>query len=290
MSTPNTLIDSGLESDVYRVKDDSGRDLILKKRKLTGRQDYLFEAYAYRQLAALGALVPEVIRVDADELLMTRLSGREMDDQSELYSDERLFADIARNLALCSDVKFKGFGFAAQTGGLFTGEHSTWLDFLNTSEQSFENPNIADSGLGESFIARLHDTWNIQKPNMDLEQGTLVHGDFAMSSLFVEGRRLTGIIDFGDAFIGDPLMDIAYFRLKEITKPYGEDTYRRLLRHYADVRNITINNELEQKIIFYMIYWGLKRLEHCPDQELKRKFASKLKLVAKTAWRPGGMR
>jgi aminoglycoside phosphotransferase (APT) family kinase protein len=114
---------------------------------------------------------------------------------------------------------------------------------------------------------------------MTLDQGALVHGDFAMSSLLVDGQSFTGVIDFGDAFIGDPLMDIAYFRFKEITKSYGHDIYRRLLRHYTDARKIILDDELEQKIVFYMIYWGLKRLEHCPDQELRKKFAAKLRMV-----------
>jgi hypothetical protein len=66
----------------------------LKKRKPAGKQNYLFEAYAYRQLTALGALVPEVVRASPEELLMTQLAGREMDDQDELYTDEQLFANI----------------------------------------------------------------------------------------------------------------------------------------------------------------------------------------------------
>lgn len=274
------LPNSGLESTVSRVKDDGGRDLILKKRKPTGRQNYLFEAYAYRQLKALDALVPEAVRVSPDELLMTAIAGQEMDDQPNLYTSEQFFADIATNLALCNGVTFQGFGPTILKGDLFTGEYNSWSDFLDTTERLFESPEFTESGLGENSLAKLHSAWNAQKPNMQLEQGRLVHGDFAMSSIFVDNGKLTGIIDFGDAFIGDPLMDIAYFRFKEITKPYGEDIYRRLLRHYAKVRDLTVNDKLEQKIIFYMVYWGLKRLEHCPDEELRGKFADKLEVVA----------
>jgi aminoglycoside phosphotransferase (APT) family kinase protein len=272
------LIDSGLESDVYYINSHDGRELILKKSKLSGRQNYLFEACAYRSLRSLGARVPEVVRVNSEELLMTRLSGGVMDDQAELYDNDQLFADIAYNLALCNSVTFEGFGGAVQSGDSFVGEYPTWAAFLDTTEQLFEDPEIVGE-LGEAYIAKLRSTWKSQKPKMTLYQGALVHGDFAMSSLFVDGQSLTGVIDFGDAFIGDPLMDIAYFRFKEITKSYGYDIYRRLLRHYADARKLTLDSELEQKIVFYMIYWGLKRLEHCPDRELRKKFAAKLKIV-----------
>ncbi len=268
------LIDSGLESDVYSVEDHEGRELILKKAKPTGRQNYLFEAHAYRRLKSLGALVPDVIQASSDDLLITKLPGYIMDDHAELYDNDQLFEDIARNLALCRNVTFRGYGSAVRNGDLFVGEYSTWPEFLDSAEQLFESPKII-SELHKNEIAKLSSMWRAQKPRVKLEQGALVHGDFAMSSLFVDGQTLTGIIDFGDAFIGDPLMDIAYFRLKEISKTYGQDVYRRLLRHYTN----TPTDDSEQKIMFYMIYWGLKRLEHCPDPELKKKFATKLKMV-----------
>lgn len=276
--TEARLIDSGLESDVYYVKDQNGCELILKKAKATGRQNYLFEAYACRTLKSFGALIPDVVRVNNNELLMTKLPGSTMDDQSELYENDQLFDDIAQNLALYSRVTFQGFGNAVKKGNSFVGEYSTWLEFLNVAGHLFENHRVR-SKLEEADIAKLHSIWRAQKPKMTLDQGTLVHGDFALSSLFVEGQSFTGIIDFGDAFIGDPIMDIAYFRFKEITKSYGKDIYRRLLRRYTDARNIIVDDEFERKIKFYMIYWGLKRLEHCPDHELQKKFVTKLKMV-----------
>lgn len=278
--TNKNLIETGLESNVYSVKDHYGQSLILKKHKSTCRQNYLFEVYAYERLGELGALVPTVVRASSEEILMTRLSGNEMDDQLELYGDEQLFIEIAQNLALSSKLKFQGFGLAVQKGDSFVGKNSTWAEFLSTAEQLFKSPHILESGLDKNWVTKLKKIWKAQKPNMALEQGVLVHGDFAMSSIFVNDRSLSGIIDFGDAFIGDPLMDIAYFRFKEITKNYGQDIYQRLLRHYANTRKITVNNELEQKIIFYMIYWGLKRLEHCPDEFMKEKFTDKLRVVA----------
>lgn len=279
-STTNAkLINSGLESDVYDVKDHDGRELILKKAKSTGRQNYLFEAYAYRSLKSLGALVPDVVRVNAEELLMTKLLGDVMDDQIDLYGNDQLFEDIAHNLALCANVTLQGYGRAVQDGDSFVGQYPTWSKLLDAAEQLFDSPEVMNE-LGRNDIAKLRSIWRVQKPKVRLEQGALVHGDFAMSSLFVEDQKFTGIIDFGDAVIGDPLMDIAYFRFKEITKGYGQDVYERLLRHYTDARKIIIDDELEEKIVFYMIYWGLKRLEHCPSQELRKKFVAKLKAVS----------
>src|SRR4051794_27385100 len=40
-------------------------------------------------------------------------------------------------------------------------------------------------------------------------QGRLVHGDLGPDHIRVEGDRLTGVIDWGDAGLGDPAIDLA---------------------------------------------------------------------------------
>ena len=123
----------------------------------------------------------------------------------------------------------------------------------------------------------MHDFWEAALPGISLKQGSLVHGDFAMSAIFVEGSTYAGLIDFGDALIGDPVMDLAYFRFKEITKPYGPATYDLLCRAYQHATGRSI---AEQRVLFYMIYWGLERLAHCPDAALHTKFGDKFHEVA----------
>lgn len=113
-----------------------------------------------------------------------------------------------------------------------------------------------------------------------LSQGVLVHGDFAMSALFVNNNQFEGIIDFGDAFVGDPLVDIAYFRFKEITKEYGEQVYANLLQAYIEMGGMKVTPETERRILFYTIYWGLRRLRHCPDSSLRLKFVEKLTKIS----------
>src|SRR5215471_4205206 len=106
------LITSGLESRTYRVADSDGTPLILKERKPSGRQNYPFEAYAYRELAKLGAHVPTVKSADTGHLLMSAFSGEPLDDKPELYTNDTLLAAIAKDLALCRRLTFKGFGTA----------------------------------------------------------------------------------------------------------------------------------------------------------------------------------
>ncbi|MGV9677832.1 phosphotransferase [Nocardia sp. NPDC003482] len=43
-----------------------------------------------------------------------------------------------------------------------------------------------------------------------LPADTVVHGDLGPDHVLVEGDRLTGVIDFGDAHVGDPAIDLAW--------------------------------------------------------------------------------
>lgn len=279
--TSHELVESGLESTVHRVKDQQGSSFILKKRKNTGQHNYFFEAYAYRELHRLGAKVPQVLFVDARQILLSLLPGFEMDDKEDLYNDEALFAEIAHNLAICADIHLHGFGDPLPDGAGFRGKYDTWRDFLKSNDILFKSDLMLASGIKKDEIEKLWSFWQKGCDDIQLRQGCLVHGDFAMSAIFANGRQFTGIIDFGDAIIGDPLMDIAYFRFKEITKDYGLDIYRHLLKHYCLENKLSVNEkEVEYRILFYMIYWGVVRINNCPDPAILQKFVDKLKAVA----------
>lgn len=276
------LIESGLESEVYLVKDPQGKNLILKQRKPTGKHNYLFEAYVYEALGKRGARVPEVIGVTNERLVMTQLSGQEMDDREELFHNTALFRDIARSLSKCREMRLHGFGHVVQSESGFTGQYATWQSFLLATEKLFDSKNITNSGLAKNELTRLQDFWTKTVKEIDLSYGMLVHGDFALSAIFVDDEKFTGIIDFGDAFIGDPLMDIAYFKFKEITKSYGTQLYVNMLKAYEQATGLQLqNDETERRITCYMICWGLQRILHCPDDRLKLKFVEKLREVSR---------
>ena len=273
--TQVTPIATGLESDVYQIAI-GGIDLVLKVRHPDGKQQYEFEAFAYTNMAMEGAMVPQVMYVDDDSLVMTQLAGDEMDDPSELFHDQGLFASAAADLVRCHDIKLPGFGTATKMNASFVGINGSWRDYLDSMKQTLDSL-VPVGTLSDTDIQLLKSFWSSTLPYMTLEEGSLIHGDFAMSAIFVDDTTYTGIIDFGDAFIGDPLMDLAYFRFKEVTKPYGQDIYDLLVDEYRKTADRLID---EKPILFYMVYWGLQRLSHCPDEILRAKFGDKLHVVA----------
>jgi aminoglycoside phosphotransferase len=279
-----TLVEAGLESEVAVAKLTNGPTIVVKYAKPGRHPNYILEADAYRRLKGLGAKVPEVLHVDEESLVMSKLPGAEMDDQEELYQDQVLFDAIAKDLALCWQVSYVGFGpidmLEYRKSGVIKGSYPSWAEFLQQTRDSFGR--LRSSGhLDSTSVTKLEKYWRSAIPILHLGTSHLIHGDFAMSAIFVDDGKYSGTIDFGDALIGDPLMDLAYFKFKEISKDYGELIYRNLSEAYRKHVDSELLENYEVRINLYMIYWGVLRVLDCPDEALKPKFAAKLKLVAK---------
>ena len=273
--TPNEpeLIDAGAESEVYITR--GANPFVIKRRRPNGKIHYDFEAYAYERLKSLGAKVPTVLSYSDDELVMNALAGEELDGKSELYDNTQLFSSIAKDLALCRRVTFEGFGPAVASGSGFKGPYKTWRDYLMHIYKQLDSSKV----LNRQQKNTLEAYWNVVVPEIKLDKGMLVHGDFAMSAIFVNGSTYEGLIDFGDAFIGDPLMDLAYFRFKEINKPCGAQLYSRLLDGY--LANVIIDRAYAEKVVnAYMIYWVVLRVHASHlDHEITEKFLDKTNVL-----------
>lgn len=273
----NTIIDEGSESVVTLVSNDTGSH-IKKTRKPNGKTQYLFEAFAYESLTALGAHVPKVISASDVELTMSVIAGETLDDKTELYSDTTIFDGIAKDLALNRRIGFKGYGKARLVGTEYVGEYDTWQLYLENIYGQINRSTLFSDSQKQQMRAK----WDALLPSISLTMGMLVHGDFALSAIFVSKNSYAGIIDYGDAFIGDPLMDLAYFRFKEITKDYGFGIYNNLADSYAKCTGID-RSVIDEACSFYMLYWGIVRT-HADnlEPEIINKFIEKTLVVIDT--------
>lgn len=269
--TKTKIIDEGSESIVSLTTSDDGIRTITKTRKPGGTTDYLFEAFVYTLVRKLGSHVPEVVSVDESQLVMTALNGETLDDKTELYTENIIFDAIAKDLALNRHITFEGYGYAIEDGTTYRGEYSSWSVFLSATRHKLLESRI----FSKEQKSLLTEKWDLLLLSISLNKGMLVHGDFALSAIFVYRDAYEGIIDFGDAFIGDPLMDLAYFRFKEITKPYGFKIYDMLATSYALYSGIK-RSDIDTSVLFYMIYWAIER-SHAPnlDQAIVEKFIEK---------------
>ena len=271
MIVKNKIIDEGAESIVTLVVLDDGTSVVTKTRQPNGKTQYLFEAFSYESVGRLGSHVPTVVSVDENQLTMSAFVGETIDDQTDLYDDTEIFEHIAKDLALNKQVVFKCYGKPILSGVTYSGEYAEWVDFLNTTYEKLKKSHLLTKIQKESLTSK----WKEMIINIRLDQGSLVHGDFALSAIFVNNNKYEGIIDYGDAFVGDPLLDLAYFRFKEITKDYGHHLYDMLAGAYAEHSDID-REYIDYATTFYMMYWAIERIHTDNlEDEIIQKFIEK---------------
>jgi aminoglycoside phosphotransferase (APT) family kinase protein len=73
------------------------------------------------------------------------------------------------------------------------------------------------------------------RPALRPFEATFVHGDFQAAHVFVDGDEVTGVIDWADAGLGDPLADLAVLTaghsewLDAVLEGYGVDVDREVI-------------------------------------------------------------
>ncbi len=79
-----------------------------------------------------------------------------------------------------------------------------------------------DKGVAEADRARIEASWNGVWPLFRETERSVVHGDLYYQNVLCEHGNVTGIIDFDDAFLGSPLLDLALTMMEFSTWPENE--------------------------------------------------------------------
>ncbi|MEO8396744.1 MAG: phosphotransferase, partial [Chloroflexota bacterium] len=89
-------------------------------------------------------------------------------------------------------------------------------------------PAQLDDSLDEG---RIRDTLEAVWPLAQNNAATLLHGDYWPGNLLWQAGKLAAVIDWEDALLGDPLLDLGNSRL-EILWAFGEEAMERFTDHY----------------------------------------------------------
>lgn len=109
-------------------------------------------------------------------------------------------------------------------------------------------------------------------PRLLANPPVLLHGDFWLGNLLWADAQLTGIIDWEDAAIGDPLADLGKSRL-EMLWALGEAAMKQYTAAY-----LALNPALAASALPFWDLWGALRLSHYPGFAPDAASASRLRL------------
>ncbi|MFL6351219.1 MAG: phosphotransferase family protein [Bryobacteraceae bacterium] len=115
----------------------------------------------------------------------------------------------ARMLDAIAEADLDGMRAFGPFNALGVGGHESWRNFLT----SIADPQRYDWAAIESLadmniVNRVLERVSALAEHCP-ENRRLIHGDFGSNNVLTDGRSITGVIDWSEASIGDPLYDVA---------------------------------------------------------------------------------
>jgi hygromycin-B 4-O-kinase len=185
---------------------------------------------------------------------------------------------ILRMLQAITVSHFNGWGLTDKNlNGLFESWNGFLLRFYN-QKMDYQIETLAGNSLlsWELYEACII---KIKKLLPYLPQTkNVVHGDFGFDNVIADGDTITGVIDWGEAKLGDWLYDVAYLDFNSNDVPYGD-----LWKAFVKRKNLTFQN-MEERLLCYKLVIGLGSVSiaaHIADEAVFEEDRRKLeKLIA----------
>jgi aminoglycoside phosphotransferase (APT) family kinase protein len=198
------------------------------------------------RVAAAGTVpVAEVVWARPDPpaaMVQRRLPGHRLADVAD--APDELRADVVRVLRAIHDVDVTAGG-AGNLGPDLAGEEPTfgaWFVDRVRAEAGAASLTAHERRLAERALGVL----DRARPRLDGQPSGLVHGDFQPTNLLVDGRRVTGVLDWEAAKAGPPWLDLGWWDWWRAVvgapwplAPHGErGDLRRLVRLRIELREL----------------------------------------------------
>lgn len=198
----------------YYVKH-AGKGMLEKESKMT--------EYFYSK--GLGAEVLHYISNDSDWLLTTAIIGEDCVHEKYLMDPKRLCDTLAQELRKLHETDPSDCPIRDRTA-----------EYLAGAEKNYHTGNYDKSHFPDSFGYRsAKEAYDVLAAEKDaLQSRVLLHGDYCLPNIILNGWKLSGFIDVGNGGVGDRHIDIfwgvwtLWFNLK--TNAYCErflDAYGR---------------------------------------------------------------
>ena len=207
----------GYDSEVYRIALQDGDQLVVRIRRY-GQVRMEDEAWAIEQARGAGAPVPDVLLcerraidgAERDVMVQRAVPGRALADLRESLDEDQLhtcLVQAASALAKIHSVPVGGFYMR----GRGVWDFATWEDVAasNLHDRAAERAAVRGAGFTDAELDALLGTLDRLQRQFPWPNPVLLHGDYTPEHLFFDDTpTLTGIIDFGQAQGGSPMIDL----------------------------------------------------------------------------------
>jgi len=250
-------VSKGDENKIFIVKTDKGTSVIRIPKKglppFAGKHQALREYWASKAWSKLGIPVPKIIILDEsrkfanfDYAIETYIPGKDLVEvKLSSKQSKAIMRQLGSYLKKMHAVRTKKYGLLVSEK---IGEHRKWAEVvkpeINGALEDLREKKILPIGV----IQQMRRYFKEREDVLDFNNPRLLHNDLNRENVLVQNRKISGIIDFGDAFSGDPMYDVA----RAYQGLYGLPNLDEFLGGYGKINKRRFNYYL-----LYHAYWAL---------------------------------
>jgi aminoglycoside phosphotransferase (APT) family kinase protein len=268
------LLHAGTFRLLYQVEHSSGEPLVVRVNRIpeySRAWDFLIDAHIYPLLRTHGLSAPTVIDVDVsrrtfatDYQVMTKVEGKNLkafEDAETQYMSPVLLRSVGKYLARVHSINGDGFGpisvaLLSGSSAHLQGLHASWADYIMTRFDEHVAVCQKIHAITSAQAAQILEIFgNYHHLFCDAPQ-SLLHGDVGNQNfLSDDGERITALVDWEDAMVGDPVFDIALWGTF-----FRDAMLATFLEGYTTVRSLPA--DFERRYWIYYLRSALSKTVH----------------------------
>ncbi len=214
------------------------------------------EKWVSELLSELNLPVPKIITIDDrrkianfDYVIETFEPGIEL---NKLKLEEKEYKDIMQQIGVylkkIHQIKTKKYGLLVKKR---VGEFSEWSSVINNEINKIIN-NLRDLNLlDKRMLLQIIDFFKQRREVLIFNKPCLLHNDINPSNILVRNNNISAIIDFGDAFSGDFIYDVA----RTYQGLYGLPNLNAFLKAYGQIDEMKFNYYFLFHLVSVLVYF-----------------------------------
>lgn len=233
-----------------RRPDGTTRELVLRRDTgdgpLSGTELSLSrEAAVYAALSGTGVRVPrlEGIAADGDALLVERVAGTEDLGGLDAAGRDSVLADFIDAVADLHLVDVGSLDLPGLARPLADRDHA--LADLSLWRRIFD-----DHVTSPAPLLRFAFGWLSENAPSGVERTVLCHGDLGPGNFLHAGGRVTALLDWEFAHLGDPMDDLAWLSVRG-TQVAGLETLAPLVGRWVERTGLTVDAD---RVAYYQVF------------------------------------
>lgn len=269
-------VSRGYENNVYIVRSDTDTTVLRIPKKsaplFSGKHQLLREYWAIKAWKKLHIPMPKILVLDYskkialfDFVIETFIPGNHADIlKSNREESKPIMRRLGYYLKKMHTVRTKKYGLLR---AYKVGEKNTWRDAVLPEIQRICAKMSKKKMLPVSKIQKIKNYFDKNSDVLQFNTPRLIHNDIYEENIILRNGKISGIIDFGDVYSGDPIFDVA----RAYQGLYGIPHLNTMLKAYGKID--------KKKFDYYVLFHACDSFVFFYDSKPNKWVRQSIKLI-----------